>query len=165
MVLVSGVVGDGWLGLQAALGKIEADEALNRYRLPRPRLALRTALASAHACADVSDGLLADAGHIGAASHLGVEIDLDRLPLSLDGRRYVAEAVDRRAALVRLATGGDDYELVCTAASERTGAVIAAAEQAGIDMTVVGRMIEGQGVRALVEGREVAVAQTGYRHG
>ena len=165
LVLVSGVIGEGWLGLQAALGHIDAPEALERYRLPQPRLSLREALAMAHACADVSDGLIADAANIAKASGLGVEIDLDRLPLSPDGLRHVGETADRAAALIDLATGGDDYELVCTAAPERAGALIAAAEKAGVDMTVVGRMDEGQGTRVFCGGREVTVERTGYRHG
>jgi len=165
VVLVSGVVGDGWLGLKAALGDIAADGALQRYRLPEPRLALRQALSAAHACADVSDGLIADAGRIGITSGLGIEIDLDRLPLSPDGLRFVGEAADKASALVALATGGDDYELVCTAAAERAGALIEAAAAAGIAMTVVGRVTIEQGVRVYHEGREVAVSRQGYRHG
>jgi thiamine-monophosphate kinase len=165
VVLVSGVVGDGWLGLKAALGERPAHGALLRYRLPQPRLDLREALKAAHACADVSDGLIADAGRIGIASGLGVRIDLERLPLSADGLQHVARAADRVQALIDLATGGDDYELVCTAAAERAGALIAAAEAQGIDMTVIGRMIEGQGVQTFCDGRPVMVAQAGYRHG
>ena len=105
MILVSGTIGDGWLGLKAALGQIEAPAALQRYRLPEPRLALRAALAAAHACADVSDGLLADAGRIAIASGLGAEIELERLPLSEDGLRMSAGAAGPRAALIALATG------------------------------------------------------------
>ena len=165
VVLVSGVIGDGWLGLQAALGALAAPGALERYRLPQPRLGLRSALALAHACADVSDGLLADAGHIALASRLGVEIDLALLPLSVDGQRYVASAPDRVAALVRLATGGDDYELVCTAPAENVAALVAAAQTAGVAMTVVGRTVPQPGVTALVAGRVVEIGQTGYRHG
>lgn len=165
LVLASGVVGDGWLGLKAALGEIAAPGALSRYRLPEPRLSLRAALAAAHACADVSDGLLADAGRIAIASGLGVEIDLERLPLSQEGLRHVDGAPDRLDALFDLATGGDDYELVCAAASERAEQVIAGAAEAGVRMTVVGRMTEGQGVRALYEGREATPPRLGYRHG
>jgi thiamine-monophosphate kinase len=165
VILVSGVIGDGWLGLKAALGGIDAQGALQRYRLPEPRLGLRRALAAAHACADVSDGLIADAGRIGIASGAGVEITLDRLPLSADGLRHVARARDRLQALVELATGGDDYELVCTAAPERALAVIEAAAAVGVDITAIGRVIEGRGARVLYDGREVAVARTGYRHG
>jgi thiamine-monophosphate kinase len=165
VVLVSGVIGDGWLGLKAALGEIDAPGALQRYRLPEPRLVLRDALAAAHACADISDGLLADAGRIAIASGLAAEIDLERLPLSQEGLRHVEGAADRLAALVELATGGDDYELVCTAAPERAEHVIAAAMKERVRMTAVGRMAEGQGVRAIHEGRDVTPARLGYRHG
>ena len=165
LILVSGTIGDGWLGLKAALGEISAPEAVQRYRLPTPRLALREALAAAHACADVSDGLLADAGRIALASGLRAEIELERLPLSADGLRRVEGAADRLAALVDLAAGGDDYELVLTAAPERAEHVIAAAAVAGVRITVLGRMAEGQGVRALFQGREATPPRLGYRHG
>ncbi len=165
VVLVSGVIGDGWLGLKAALGEITAPGALQRYRLPEPRLGLRDALKAAHACADVSDGLLADAGRIAIASGLGVEIELERTPLSEDGLAHVEGAQDRLAALIQLVTGGDDYELVCAAAPERAEHLIAEAARAGVCMTAVGRMVEGQGVRALYEGREAQTPRLGYRHG
>ncbi len=165
VVLVSGVIGDGWLGLKAALGEIAAPGALARYRLPDPRLELRQALAAAHACADVSDGLIADAGHIALASGVRLDIDLERIPLSQEGLAHVERAPGRLAALIDLATGGDDYELVCTAAPERAGAVIAQARARGVRMTAIGRAAEGQGVRALYEGRETILARQGYRHG
>jgi thiamine-monophosphate kinase len=165
LVLVSGVIGDGWLGLQAALGAMEAPGALQRYRLPEPRLSLRAALTAAHACADVSDGLVADAGRIGAASGVAISLDLDRLPLSPDGVRYLGRALDPTSALVALATGGDDYELVCTAAPDRAEALVAAAALAGVDMTAIGLVTEGKGVRVYRDGREVAVERQGYRHG
>ena len=165
LVLVSGVIGDGRLGLRAALGEIAAPDALSRYRLPEPRLNLRAALAAAHACADVSDGLIADAGHIARASSLGMDIDLDRTPLSADGLAYVGAAPDRLQALIELVTGGDDYELVCTSSPERAEALIAAAAAIGVRMTVIGRVREGQGVRALSEGREAHLERGGYRHG
>jgi thiamine-monophosphate kinase len=164
VVLVSGVIGDGWLGLKTALGEIEAPGALERYRLPEPRLALRGALAAAHACADISDGLLADAGRISIASGLRAEIELERLPLSEDGLRHVEGAADRLTALIELASGGDDYELVCTAAPERAEHLIAVAAAAGVRMTAVGRMCEGEGVRASFDGRDITPPRLGYRH-
>ncbi len=164
-VLVSGTIGDGWLGLQQALGAHSPSLALERYRLPQPRLALRAALAGAHACADVSDGLVADAGRIAIASKLGVDIDLDRLPLSADALAFVSRAPDRTQALAQLATSGDDYELVCTAAPERAGALIAAAEAVRVRMTVVGRMVDGQGARALLGGQPIHLERQGYQHG
>ena len=113
----------------------------------------------------MSDGLLADAGRIAIASSLGAEIDLERIPLSEDGLRHVEGAANRLDALIALASGGDDYELVLTAAPERAGHVIAAAETAGVRMTVIGRMTEGQGVRGVYQGREAQLGRLGYRHG
>jgi thiamine-monophosphate kinase len=165
VVLVSGVIGDGWLGLKAALGGFDAPGALKRYYLPEPRLNLRDALAAAHAAADVSDGLLADAGRIAIASGLSAEIALERLPLSEDGLRHVGTAADRTAALIELASGGDDYEIVCAAAPERADHLIAAAAAAGVRMTAIGRIVEGQGVRALCDGRDITPPRLGYRHG
>lgn len=164
VILVSGVIGDGWLGLKAALGEIDAPGALRRYRLPEPRLSLREALKAAHACADVSDGLVADAGHIAKASGLCAEIELERIPLSDDGLKHVEGAAERLQALIALATGGDDYELVLTAAPERAEQVVAAAAIAGVRMTAIGRMTAGQGVRALYQGREAPLHRLGYRH-
>jgi thiamine-monophosphate kinase len=164
VVLVSGTIGDGWLGLKAALGEISAPHALQRYQLPEPRLTLRAALGSAHACADVSDGLAADLGRIAIASGLRAELDLDRLPLSEDGLRHVASAADRAGALAQLASGGDDYELVCTAAAEQAVGLIAQARTAGVRMTVVGRMMAGQGLGAIYDGREARLDRLGYRH-
>lgn len=165
LILVSGVVGDGWLGLKAALGEIDAPGALARYRLPEPRLILRPALAHAHACADVSDGLIADAGRIAIASAVGIDIDLERAPLSADGRAHLAGSPGPTQALIDLVTRGDDYELVVAAAPDRAEALIAAALAAGVPMTVIGRVREGGGVRALLEGREVHLERQGYRHG
>ena len=165
VVLVSGTIGDGWLGLKAAKGEIVAPQALQRYRLPEPRLNLRAALASAHACADVSDGLAADLGRIAIASGLRAQLELERLPLSPDGLAYVQAAADPAAALADLATGGDDYELVCTASADAAAGLIAEAEAAGVRMTVVGRMAAGEGVEAVYQGREPRLDRLGYRHG
>jgi len=158
LVLVSGPIGDGWLGLKAVQGEIpDLDgELADRYRLPRPRLDLRERLrAHASAAADVSDGLIADAGHIGRASGLGVRLDLEALPLSAPARRWLAGQPDRAAALASLACGGDDYELVCTAPPD---------EARALGLTVIGEMAAGQGVEALVEGRAVATGAGGWRH-
>jgi thiamine-monophosphate kinase len=163
-LLVSGVVGDGWLGLQAALGRAQAPAALQRYRLPEPRVVLAPALAFAHACADVSDGLIADAGRLALASGLAAHIELERVPLSAEGRAHVVGAPHPSSALIDLVTGGDDYELVCAAAPEQAPRLIAAARAAGVDMTVIGHFAQGQGAHAWREGRPVDLRRQGYRH-
>jgi thiamine-monophosphate kinase len=164
VLFVSGTIGDGWLGLKAATGALDAsaeDRAYlaRRYRLPEPRLGLRDALGRhASAAADVSDGLLADAGRIGEASGVGVEVELGRLPLS-------AAAARAGRSLIDLATGGDDYEIVCTARPEHAAALEAAAEAAGAPITRIGGVMDGQGVSARLSGQPVALGRTGWRHG
>jgi thiamine-monophosphate kinase len=171
VILVSGTIGDGLLGLRAASGElvgISYDEErwlAGRYRLPEPRLRLGNPLRSlAHAAADVSDGLVADAGHIASASGVGLALDLDRLPLSTAAATWLAAQPDVTAAKLELATGGDDYEVVCTAPRSHVDDLIAAAEAAGVAMTEIGVATEAGGVRVVAEGRELTVPRAGYVH-
>ena len=153
---VSGTIGDGALGLAAVRGEIEDPEGwlAERYRLPTPRLDLREALRDrALAAADVSDGLVADAGHIAGASGVGLRLDLDAMPLSPAARAWLDGQADRAAALVRLATGGDDYEVVCA---------FSGAPPAGF--TACGEFVAGSDIDVWLTGRKVAVARGGWRH-
>jgi thiamine-monophosphate kinase len=154
---VSGVIGDGWLGLKAARGDLDCPVLADRYRLPRPRVDLIPLLRDhARAAADVSDGLLADAGHLAKASGCGVRIDLEAAPLSPEARAWLEGQPSISEALAALATGGDDYQIVC-----------ALAPGAGVpeDLTVIGRFVEGQGVVACLDGEEIEVTRHGWTHG
>lgn len=159
LVLVSGPIGDAHLGLSAAQAPIaglapwQNEYLALRYRLPTPRLDLRAGLSRVNAAADVSDGLLADAGRIATASGLGVEIELDRMPISPVAAAWLAGQADAAQAMLRLATGGDDYELVCAAPAEVPR------------FTAVGRFVERPGLTASWRGRPLDVAQAGFRHG
>ena len=91
-LVVCGFIGDGRLGLEVVTGRLSdpGDTLANHYRLPMPLLSLRGVLSDyVRAAADVSDGLLADAGHIAAASRLGVKIELEALGLSAPAARLV----------------------------------------------------------------------------
>jgi thiamine-monophosphate kinase len=97
-LMVSGTIGDGWLGLMAQWGEVmdEDSSLLRRYRQPEPRIGLRDALrAHAHAAADVSDGLLADSGHLAKASGCRVRVDLERLPLSPGAAAWLGNPAGR----------------------------------------------------------------------
>lgn len=155
LVMVSGTIGDGWLGLQAARGEIVDPDGylLARYRTPTPRLELRDALRlSASAAADVSDGLIADARHLGHASGVRLSIDLSSLPLSAPAERWLEGMGDRAAGLLALASGGDDYEVVCTGARAIRG------------MTVIGQVVAGEGVAVMLDDEPLPVGQGGWRH-
>ncbi|MBL8773686.1 MAG: thiamine-phosphate kinase [Phenylobacterium sp.] len=158
-LLVSGTIGDGALGLAAVRGEISdpSGQLAFRYRLPEPRLDLRDALRRvATAAADVSDGLIADARHIADASGVQIVIDLDQLPLSGGAATWLEAQPDIPAALLRLGSGGDDYEVVCTAPP---------GVRKPPGFTVVGEVREGAGIEVRAAGAVVDPGAGGWRHG
>ena len=158
---VSGTLGDAAAALalleQGAPGALRA-----RLDRPTPRVALGRVLPGlATAAVDVSDGLLADLGHVCRASGVGAEVELDRLPTS-DALRDPF-APEHRPALQ--ATGGDDYELCFTAPPDRADAIRAAADAAATPVTCVGRIVPGHAVTARgADGRPWVPARSGYEH-
>ena len=169
MVLVSGTIGDATLGLKVMNGELAGlDETAAgflsaRYRLPEPRLELGRRLAGmASAGMDISDGLVADLGHICEASSVGAGIDASRVPLSPAARTALVSDLSLMEAIL---SGGDDYELVFTAVPGREPEITALGEAIGLQLTAIGTILEGEGVR--VEdghGGEIVLNHTGYKH-
>ena len=168
---VSGTIGDAGLGLAALTKEIEftrVDRAslAGRYHLPEPRLTLGAALAGiATASADVSDGLVADANQIAMASGVGARIFLNDVPLSETTRRWVDGEPSRDEALLRLATAGDDYEILFTAPTTLRRSVEMAAKASRSTVTRIGEMTKSPGV-VTVDGRgeQVEAVASGYNH-
>lgn len=159
---VTGTIGDGALGLLAARRRLDGPAMEKRYRLPEPPTMLGPRLVGiAHATADVSDGLLADAGHIGEASGLAVEIERDRVPLSAAARRAVASDPSLWANVLG---GGDDYQLVIAVPPRRRRALLAAARSVRVRLSHVGTFAKGSGVQLLQSGRRVKTPRRGYVH-
>ncbi|RPE79538.1 thiamine-phosphate kinase [Vulcaniibacterium tengchongense] len=162
-VWVSGTLGDAAAALAQWRQGGAADPVLRaRLDRPTPRLALGRALAGlAHAAIDVSDGLLADLGHVCRASGVGAELDLDALPASPALRG--AFAGDALRGLQ--ASGGDDYELCFTAPSAAIDAVQRAAEASGTPVSWIGRIVAGSGVAVFdAEGARWTPPRAGYEH-
>lgn len=157
---VTGPIGAAGLGLAVLSGDAGAPEGedarafVARHRLPEPRLDLREALRR-HACAaaDVSDGLLADAMHVARASGLGLEVRLEAVPVPAAARAWLLRQDDETAARLRLATSGDDYELVLASASP---------DAPGVE---IGRFTSEPGLRVLFRGVDVTPAKLGWTHG
>ena len=169
LLFVSGTVGDGWLGLQAARGVVgfgdDREALISRYELPEPRSPLTALLrAHAHSALDVSDGLVADVGHLARAGAVGVKLHLERLPLSAGARAWTATQSDHGLALETLATGGDDYEIAFTVAADLRTEVESEAARVGVPVTAVGEVVAGEGVRVMLKGSLRAPAPTGWRH-
>jgi thiamine-monophosphate kinase len=169
-IAVTGTIGDAAFGLAVRLGRLvvpddDARTLLERLRRPVPRTAFAAALREgATAAADVSDGLVADAGHLARASGLAIEVDAAAVPLSAAVRRLVAADPGR---IVDAITGGDDYELVLAATPAAVPALAAAARAAGFGLTVIGRALEGPAGGVSVRdarGDPVPLAGTGWTH-
>ncbi|HUW38780.1 MAG TPA: thiamine-phosphate kinase [Rhodocyclaceae bacterium] len=165
-IWLSGAPGLAALGLAHSQGRCVLREpaltdclaALNR---PQPRVALGIALRGiASAAIDVSDGLLADLGHILERSGVGATLHLDLLP-------DAAHAACADPALARdcLLAGGDDYELLFTAAPGRRARIEALAGELGLALTAIGNIVPGSALTLQdADGRVVAVPHRGYDH-
>ena len=149
-IWVTGTIGDSWLGLQAATGKLgpltaEAHNLLvSKYRLPEPPRLPFADLVASHATAsiDISDGLVADAGHVAEASAMRLVLMAADIPLSAVAAHYLTNAkIDLRSLL----TGGDDYQTLFTAPVSAR-AEVAASKEAVIR---IGRVEQGSGVAVL----------------
>jgi thiamine-monophosphate kinase len=159
---VSGAPGEAAAGLRCwQAGRrhgAEAQALIERLHRPQPRVALGLALRGiATAAVDVSDGLLADAGHIAERSDVAIEVDAASVPLSPALRAEAGEA-----ALDLALGGGDDYELCFTAPADSEARVLAAARNAGVTVTAIGEVSAGAGITVSGAGR--GARQSGYRH-
>jgi thiamine-monophosphate kinase len=154
---VSGAVGDARLALEAFRGNVSLDRAdfdavRTAMETPQPRVALGVALRGlATSAIDVSDGLLGDLGHILERSGAGATVEADAVPRSASLRAQ-SQALQRVCTLA----GGDDYELVFTAAPSDAQRVREAARAAGVEVTRIGRIDAAPGLRLLdAEGRTI----------
>jgi thiamine-monophosphate kinase len=150
-------------GAHPDLAPEHRDYLIRRFRLPEPRTELGPRLCGiAHAMIDVSDGLLADLGHICETSRVAAMVELDLLPLSPAARAIVEGDLGTRA---RLATAGDDYELVFAAPADAAETIATLSLLLGIPVTRIGRVDLGTGVRLInSDGHQIALEATGYRH-
>ena len=163
---VSGRLGDARLALEAFRGQVALDaadfEAVRRaMECPEPRVALGLALRGlASSAVDISDGLLGDLGHILRRSRVGARLDLPALP-----RSRVLAAQTRALQHECLLRGGDDYELLFTAAPSLAAAVREAGERAGVAVTPIGLITAEPGLLAVDEdGHEHGLPARGYDH-
>ncbi|NWG30474.1 MAG: thiamine-phosphate kinase [Rhodocyclaceae bacterium] len=159
-IWVSGMPGRAALGLAHLQGRIALTEpalsvCLAALRRPQPRVELGLALRGiASAAIDVSDGLLADLGHLLEASCLAATLHLDRLP---------APGLERDAYL----SGGDDYELIFTSPPEHHAAILGLSERLDLPLTCIGKTEAGPAGKLTIfdaHGQPVEVTQRGYDH-
>ena len=169
VVLVTGTLGDAAAGLRLLQAGARVDEGdgraaylIERLHRPTPRVKAGLALRGrATACIDVSDGLLADLGHICEASALGADIEAALLPRSSMLLGAFDETMTRDLAL----SGGDDYELCFTVPPSLVAEVQGDLARLGCGATRIGRMVEGNGVRVRDEqGQWLETTHRGWDH-
>jgi thiamine-monophosphate kinase len=164
VIFVSGNPGEAAGGLAALMKSLpispESEQLIERFLWPEPRVQLGRILRPlASAAIDVSDGVLADLGHICEMSRCGAHIDLESLPQSAAMHAVFDHDECERLTL----SGGDDYELLFAVSPERM-LDVEAAIASGLRCTPIGRMVEGAGVRCYRNGKQVTIARSGYDH-
>jgi thiamine-monophosphate kinase len=168
-VYVTGTIGDGVVGLQslrgAQRGQGSAPHAESRYLRPEPRVRAGMLLAAnraASTCMDLSDGLADGVRQIAAASHVGISLDGDAMPIRDDVRQWhEARGVD--AVMASLA-GGDDYELLFTVPRARRGRLRGARRGMGdLPVTRIGVVTKDPRMSIRMDGSERDIPE-GYHH-
>ncbi len=164
---VSGQLGSAALALRHLRGDVrlkgkELDACMARLETPTPRVELgRELLDIATSAIDISDGLVADAGHICARSSVGLDIGYEDIPSIPEVARLKGDRLIREALLA----GGDDYELLFTVPAGKSLQLDSISARLGLALTRIGRVVPGEGVRVLDEsGGVIAVDIGGYEH-
>ncbi|HSE77700.1 MAG TPA: thiamine-phosphate kinase [Alphaproteobacteria bacterium] len=166
---VSGTIGDGLLGLLVVRGDIEGLSAVarkyvaSRYRIPQPRVRLGPRLLGvASAAMDISDGLVADLGHLARVSGVAAVVEEALVPLSPAGRAAVKR---HRDLLPRILTGGDDYEILFSAPPASEATIAALAKEFDVPLTRIGTIKAGKGVTVLdPTGAPKSFEKAGWTH-
>ncbi|MBK6618186.1 MAG: thiamine-phosphate kinase [Nitrosomonas sp.] len=152
-IWVSGELGDaamalGYLRRKVVLTPQEAQTCLNRLNQPVPRVGLGQQLQErASSAIDISDGLLADLGHILKSSGVGATIDFERIPCSNALRKKLTPGhLECKLAVDCLLAGGDDYELCFTAAANNHETLLQLSQRSNIQLTCIGKIVAGNGL-------------------
>lgn len=174
-IYVTGTLGDAALGLKLLSSNATVDQelfdlCLNKLNRPVPRVEFALAAAKYCSCAiDVSDGLVADLGHILAASQCGAEIHLDKVPVSEALHKYYIDRVNGNKEIdwAMVLGGGDDYELCMTVPEAQAPALVALAESMNLPLAFIGKIDTdlGDELRIIGEsGQRYTLDKSGYEH-
>ena len=165
-IWVSGSLGDAALGLahlqgKIALGSDALEASMHALHRPLPRTAPGLALRGiATSCIDISDGLLADLGHILSASNLGAEVHLEKLPVSLYHLNHLHEPATQQCVLA----GGDDYELCFTAPPDKREEIEFIGKQHNILLTCIAATLMDTGLQAMYKNTALKLNSKGFDH-
>ncbi len=165
-IWVSGTLGSPALALAHLQGKVAIAESalpacLDALHTPMPRTALGLSLRDiANSCIDISDGLLADLGHILEASNLGAQLNLDQLPCHDFLRERLGDPAFQQYPLA----GGDDYELVFTAPESQREKISQLSKQLNLPLSLIGETTKYLGLKVNYKNKTLAISKRGFDH-
>lgn len=159
VIILTGPVGDALAGLKILRGEIRTendDYFIRKYYRPTPRLDLTVSMrAYAHAAIDISDGLIADLGHICKSSAMAAVVELDKIAFSSPAQKLLETGAVIPADFL---TGGDDYELLLAVSSSHAAHFP--------NTQIIGHFVAGvPGVRLLdISGKPIPLSHKGWSH-
>lgn len=166
-IWVSGKLGDAALALAKLQGRYdlseqELDACLPALHRPQPRVELGLLLNTmVHSAIDISDGLLADLGHILQASNVGAEINLQHVPCSHVARARLTDPLVQQMVLA----GGDDYELCFTASARNHTEIAKVATLIGVPLTRIGTITQQAGLKVHgLDNQLLDIKRLGFDH-
>lgn len=145
LIVVSGTLGDSRAGLAMVTEEIQSrcEFLLERYHRPSARIALgQYLIGKASAAIDISDGLLADLGHLLEASSVSARIDIEKLPMSPEFKLHAGQKAELWAL-----TGGEDFELCFTIPESELNDLNDFCSNHAFNATVIGKIVNGKGMR------------------
>ena len=168
-IWVSGILGAAALGLaqlknilpENTLSAEEKQTCINALQAPQPRVALGLALQDiAHSAIDISDGLLADLGHIVERSKLGANLYWELIP-----HVHVGNGIDTSSLQNLCLAGGDDYELCFTAPASQHNAIIAIGKKLNLKLSAIGETTQETNLNLYDKNHQlIKLKTTGYDH-
>jgi thiamine-monophosphate kinase len=178
LIYVTGTLGDAALGLELRSSQEQVDKkirdlCLNRLNRPVPRVSFAQAATKYCNCAiDISDGLVADLGHIISASHCSAEIYIEKVPVSKELKEHFVDstAANKEIYLTKVLAGGDDYELCMTIPESQATFLVSLAESMNLPLTCIGKVdsesnSKDHELRIIdVNGQRYIPGKTGFEH-
>ena len=168
-IFVTGNLGDAAIGLQTIFNDhtdIMLAQCVDKLNRPVARVKFAEELSRHSRCAiDISDGLIADLGHILAASQLGAEIHLSDIPVSSAAEYYFKQYHNNVIDWSMVLTKGDDYELCFTANDENQNVIIALAKKHDLRVSCIGEITDSKKLACLDEtGQTINFSDIGFNH-
>ena len=166
-IYVSGTIGDAALALAEWQGQcLLREESIGylkeRLNRPMPQIELGLLLRDyASSCIDISDGLIADLGHITSSSGVGAKINFDKIPRS---KEFDLNLTDEALIIPLVLSGGDDYELCFTIPLSQQTEFDKIIKENKLSVSHIGEIESEKGVRCFINNSEIEIQDTGYRH-